>query len=194
MRLNREKSKLINGIVTLALVGGITIGGITVYGHVFPKDINTKINDTKQQEIMLNYYKNVEDPEMELFDKDYINLFNEGYLKINEDKYKMKDIYIVKGKSNGNDCIYIQDFHKPTTDIITGDELPNDFKRERIMLLAYTSTFYNYYLNNKEGNNVELNDDKIDEFKRSMNNFDGTFNDALPETYYYVHPIKYKAK
>lgn len=194
MKLSREKSKLIKGVITLVLVGGVTVGGITMYRNDFLNDSDTKASDTKFHEFMFNYYSNVEDPEMELFDQDFVALFNNGYLKVNEDKYSIKNVYIVKGKSNGNDCTFIQDFHKPTTDILTGAELPIDFKREKIMLLAYSSTFYNYYLNNKEGNNIELNSDNIDEFRRYVESFDATYNDKLPETYYYVHPKTHKSK
>ena len=41
---------------------------------------------------MFNYYSNVEDPEMELFDQDFVALFNNGYLKVNEDKYSLKNV------------------------------------------------------------------------------------------------------
>jgi len=194
MKLSREKSKLIKGVITLALVGGVTIGGITMYTNTYPKESDTKASDTKIHEFMFNYYSNVEDPEMELFDQDYVSLFNNGHLIINDENYSFKDIYVVKGKSNGNDCIFVQDFHNPTTDILSGNELPTDFKREKIMLLAYTTTFYNYYLNNKNGNDIELNSDNIEEFREYINNFDATYNDKLPETYYYVHPKIHKSK
>ena len=200
MKLNREKSRLINGVITLALVGGIAAGGITIYANTTTNNDSSMSNnssiicDSRPLAIMNDYYQNVEDPEMELFDEDFVSLFNNGSLIVNDEGYSLKDVYIVKGKSNGNDCIFLQDYHKPTTDILTGDELPTDFEREKIMLLAYSTTFYNYYLNNKDSNNIELNSDNIDEFREYINNFEPVFNDKLPETYYYVHPKTRKSK
>ena len=40
MKLSREKSKLIKGVITLVLVGGVTVGGITMYRNVFPNVIH----------------------------------------------------------------------------------------------------------------------------------------------------------
>lgn len=200
MKLNREKSKLITGIVTIALVGGISVGGITIYNNV-TKDSSTVIaasstieNHAKQQEFMNNYYNNVENPDMDLFDEDFINLCQNGKLIINDEEYNLNDIYILKGNSNGNEYIYIQDYHNPTLDILTGTELPTDFKRESIMMFTYSNAFYNYYMNNKGSNNIEVNDDNIDEFKECVYSYDSTYNDGLPETYYHVHPQKYKGK
>lgn len=194
MKLNREKSRLITGIVTLTLVGGISIGSLTLYENVKTKDDSTIINDTKQQEFMHNYYRNVENPNIDLFDQNFIELCHNGKLIINEKEYNLKDIYIVKGKSSENEYVYLQDYHEPTINILTGNELPSDFKRDKIMQFTYSNTFYNYYQNNKSSNNVEVNNENIDEFIEYVNSFDATYNDNLPETYYYVHPKVYKSK
>lgn len=197
MKLNREKSKLITGIVTLTLVGGITVGGITIYNNNIASNtrsvISTIETHEKRQEFMHNYYNNVENPDMDLFDEDFIELCQQGKLIIYDEEYNLSDIYILKGNSNGNEKIYIQDYHNPTIDILSGSELPADFKRESIMMFTYSNTFYNYYNNNK-GNNIEVNEENIENFRRCVYNFDSTYNDKLPETYYYVHPKTYKSR
>lgn len=199
MKLNREKSKLIKGIVTLALIGGITVGGVTIYDSNIVKNNNTLASstietDTKLHEFMNNYYNNLENPDMNIFDKDFIELCQNGKLIINDKDYNLNDIYILKGNSNGNEYIYLQDYHDPAIDILTGSELPADFKRESIMMFTYSNAFYNYYANNKSGNTIEISDENRNEFSECVYGFDSTYNDKLPETYYYVHPKPYKSR
>ena len=82
MKLSREKSKLIKGVMTLVLVGGVTVGGITMYGNVFPNDRDTKASDTKLHEFMFaNVYLNKKAKPQEQKAKDMFSHLFDHYMR-----------------------------------------------------------------------------------------------------------------
>lgn len=181
MKINREISSRFRKISSIALVGGMLLGnGITLYANLTPDyDYIQKI----YHGIEYDYNQKVNNPEEGLFDEKLVKFCNDGIIKYNDIDYSINDPYIVFGQTTDRDIVYLQDYNKPTYDLLTNGEIDSSFKRKKIMLLKYSDVFANYFQEHRD--NIENTINLDDEFINDMNAFVGDNNTCIPETYYY---------
>ena len=135
------------------------------------------------------FWKNVQNADMSLYDNDFVNFFRNGSLSINNQQYSFEDLYIVAGRSNETKKIMLVYYKKPVTDLINDYE-DKSFYQEDLMLFKSSICCYHIYRLYKDrikNNILEITDDIKNNIIKIINNYDGNEHDLVPETYYRVH-------
>lgn len=201
MKINREKSKkMIKVASTLILAGMLSIGNNVALATSFegyfesPQDSYLE-NHFDMQKRKVDYLRALENADVSCFDSDFVKLYREGKILVSEreKEYDVSDLYIINGKQNDSDKIFLVSYEEGNVDIVTGDVI-NDFVREGIMLFKNSSCFYQIYqLCSDVGiaSNGVIDISKVDksEISSIISEFDGMMHDNVPETMY-VNKIK----
>lgn len=109
----------------------------------------------------------------DLYDKEYNDYCNNESIVINNNNYKISNLYIEYGYVNAEKKTYLIDYHHPKIDIVTNSQIDTNYQRKKTILLKYSSVFYDYYLKK---------DKPLFEYIKM---FDGSIHYNVPETYFY---------
>ena len=114
----------------------------------------------------------------DLYDKKYNDYCNNESIVINNNEYKISNLYIEYGYVNDEKKTYLIVFHHPKIDIVTNNQVDYNYQRKKVMLLKYSNVFYDYYVK-KDKSLLEY-----------IKMFDGSINYNVPETYFYNPNLK----
>ena len=176
MLINKEKSKKIVKLVSLTLSTSMLM---SLGAYSFAQENGYPTNQIKHHKIVQNYLGEVERLSPDLYDNAYNDICNNGIISLNEYTYFINDLYLMCGKIENEDIVYLTDYHNPSFDILSSNNIDKEFQRKKIMLLKYSDVFYEYY--NKFG----LNKIDFTIFVDYMEKFQGNINYATPETFFY---------
>ena len=194
MKLNKEKSLEFVSVVRKPKLILNDVGNnvsITRKFELILKNIKTdkvRVFIAKQN---FNYFKNVHDADMSQFNTEFVNLYREGTVEIqnNGKNYKIENLYIKAGIQNGVPRIHLVDVLEASVDIITGEKIEN-FEKKHFMPFRFSKCFYEIYNLYKEkdllkDNKLVITNEIAQDIFDILGTFDATRHDKTPETYYY---------
>jgi len=135
------------------------------------------------------YHENVNNANMALYDKDFVEFFRKGNIKVKDKNYPIDGLYILTGDIYGEPKIIVIFRNDPFYDVIS-EEVAVGFNQKSLMQFRTSICFYHIYRlykdRIKEGT-LEITDDIKENVIKLINNFDGHKHDMTPETYYQIH-------
>ncbi len=212
MKLKYEKSKNIkyikmnkknfygamkNGIIYTAI--GLSLLNLSSSNSQIKKDKSNGNNFNKsnveyvENEYNKNFYNHLFDLDEianEEYDELFIRYYNSGKLSIKNINNEVIDIDLFKVRlitieKNGNDITYLIDTSKDNNNIFDGSTCDLT-KIKKFSDFKYSNIFYELYLNNQdsveENNSIELDYNQSIELFKNITNWDGNYNNELPET------------
>ena len=183
--MNNSK-KILKGIAigtSLAMGSMIPINGTKNEDPYFNREYDENILNY-ESDAFLRFNEFLSNVDMSDYDINFVDLYRNGSIVIDEISYNIDDLFIEIGQENNIKRILLISCNNSEYDILT-KTVKSNFVRESINLLKKTQVFYQLYEENKENfqNNCLSIEDK-NKLIQLIYSFDGELHDKTPEMAY----------
>ena len=193
MKIDREKS-----LQFISYVGNLVLNLKDVDNNVkmskaFEYIYQNMIRDKVRIEIAninAEYFKKIDNADMNLFDEDFVNLYRTGTFEVQSTSksYEMKLLYIYSGIQNNENKVYLVSFKELGVDVLTGSKIEN-FEKKSAFPFRFSTCFYDIYKMCQEhdlykDNSLLITPTIVEGVANILSAFDESKHNKVPETYY----------
>ena len=178
------------------IVKGIALGTAMAIGSTIPanaddfskkKIVYDNNIENYESQSRLDFYQYLSEVDMANYDINFVNLYRDGKIIIDDQIYEIKDLFIETGYENNEKRILLVSCHNPNYDLLTQTNKADSFEREEILSFRKSLCFYQLYEDNKlnlENNILKIENAKKLEMTKIIYSFDGEIQKETPETAY----------
>jgi len=179
--MNGENLK--RGVATVLVASTIASGGSNVKAETTDPLRESQLDHYRREFIYREY---VNDEDLSLYNEGFVKFYREGKMIINNQEYKVSDLYLEYGLSNDESQLFLVYYCFPQKDLLTAKEKVN-FRRSGLMEFRNAYIFYQLYLTFSKDiidNKLVVSDENYDEILSLVQSFDGSIHIEVPELSY----------